>query len=562
MSVQADVGLSVGPDGAGAPRAPRPVFALTPKRVVVLVVVMGMLLTAGLTYTAVTLNDRNEHRLLEVHARQAGAVIESSILGITDPLATALQIGLATNGSTEEFTAFMDNYVGKAGPFVSASLWDTSGSRPKVLAHVGLRPLVSPSSPEALRLMSRARRTIYFAVAGAPNKVVKRIAYAHTDQADQHLMVYAERAIPPSRRVPVESDSAFDGLSFATYLGHKQVPSALATTDLPLSQLPLRGDTTTVTVPFGDTVVTLVAAEQAQLGGSFGLQLPWVFFVGGLLLTALGAVAAEELVRRRRNTAEDSYVISGLYDELGQLYGEQRSIAEELQRALLPLRNPAIADLEIASSYVAGAVSVDVGGDWYSIIGIDETTFGFVVGDVSGRGVSAATVMARLRYTIRAYLVEGHAPEVVLDLCARQVDLNEDGHFATVLVGVGDLATHTVTVANAGHLPPLLIGPQGTSFVSTHVNPPLGVSTDPYVSTTFAIPPATALLAYTDGLVERRGEMLDEGFERLAHAAVRCESPLDQLVSSLLDALLEGNHEDDVALLAFRWTRSTTSEEP
>jgi len=553
MSEQSDVGPSVGRDEGGALGAPRPVFALTPKRVVVLVVVVGLLLTAGLTYTAVALNDRNEHRLLEVHTRQAGAVIESSILGITDPLATALQIELATNGNTEEFTAFMDNYVGKGRPFVSASLWDASGSSPTVLAQVGLAPLVAPSSPQAAALMRRARRTISFAVAGAPTKEVKRIAYAQADQADHSLMIYAERAIPPSRRVPVESNSAFDGLSFATYLGRKQVPSALATTDVPLSQLPLTGDTTTVTVPFGDTVVTLVAAEQGQLGGSFGLQLPWVFFIGGLLLTALGAVAAEELVRRRRNTAEDSYVISGLYDELGQLYGEQRSIAEELQRALLPLRNPEIPELEIASSYVAGAVGVDVGGDWYSIIGIDETTFAFVVGDVSGRGVSAATVMARLRYTLRAYLVEGHPPAVALDLCARQVDLKEDGHFATVLVGVGDSATRTVTVANAGHLSPLLIGPDGTSFVATHVNPPLGISTDPYVSTTFTIPPATALLAYTDGLVERRGEMLDEGLERLARAAAASDGPLDQLVSSVLSSLLEGNHEDDVALLAFRW---------
>jgi serine phosphatase RsbU (regulator of sigma subunit) len=406
--------------------------------------------------------------------------------------------------------------------------------------------------------MHRARRTTSFAVAGAPNKEVKRIAYAQADQADLSLMIYAERAIPRNRRVPVESDSAFDGLSFATYVGHKQVLSALATTDLALSELPLKGDTVKVTVPFGDTVVTLVAAEQGQLGGSLGLQLPWVFFIGGILLTALGAVAAEELVRRRRNTAEDSYVISGLYDELGELYGEQRSIAEELQRALLPLRNPEIADLEIASSYVAGAVGVDVGGDWYSIIGIDETTFGFVVGDVSGRGVSAATVMARLRYTIRAYLVEGHTPEVALDLCARQVDLNQDGHFATVLVGVGNMETHTVTVANAGHLSPLLIGPNGSSFVETHVNPPLGVATDPYVSTTFVVPPKTTLLAYTDGLVERRGEMLDDGLARLAEAAGSNSGPLEQLISLLLDSLLEGNHEDDVALLAFRWAGAQT----
>jgi serine phosphatase RsbU (regulator of sigma subunit) len=528
--------------------------------VLILVIVVGLVLTGALTFTAVTLNNRNEHRLLEVHTRQAGAVIQASILGITDPLSTALQIELATGGNTTQFTTFMDNYVGKGRSFVSASLWDASGASPTVLVRVGVRPALAPSSAQAARLMRRARVSSTFSVAGIPDNMVSRIAYAEADPSNRSLVVYAERAIPPSRRVPVESNSAFDGLSFATYLGRSERTSELATTDVPLSALPLTGNTATVVVPFGDSVVTLVAAAQGQLGGSFGLQLPWVFFIGGLLVTALGAVAAEELVRRRRTAAEDSFIISGLYHELGQLYGEQRSIAEELQRALLPLRNPDIADLEIASTYVAGAVGVDVGGDWYSIIGIDESTFGFVVGDVSGRGVSAATVMARLRYTIRAYLVEGHAPEVALDLCARQVDLKQDGHFATVLVGVGDIAAHTVTVANAGHLPPLLIEPAGASFVPTHVNPPLGVATDPFVATTFTVPAHSSLLAFTDGLVERRGEMLDAGMARLARVAEGFQGSLDELVSMVLRTQIEGSQEDDVALLAFRWTDATTIE--
>ena len=100
---------------------------------------------------------------------------------------------------------------------------------------------------------------------------------------------------------------------------------------------------------------------------------------------------------------------------------------------------------------------MDIGGDWYSIIQLDDNRFGFVVGDVSGRGIDAATHMARVRFTLRAYLIEGHRPNVALDLSTRQLDLQADGHFTTVLIGVGDLAAGRITLANAGHLNPVVL---------------------------------------------------------------------------------------------------------
>ena len=145
----------------------------------------------------------------------------------------------------------------------------------------------------------------------------------------------------------------------------------------------------------------------------------------------------------------------GLYEQLGGLYGEQRTIAETLQQALLPRTNPSIPNLEIATRYVAGTVGVDIGGDWYSTLPIDDAHFAFVIGDVSGRGIDAASIMARLRFTIRAYLLEGHAPDTVLEMCSHQLDIEYDGHFATVLVGVGDLETRRVVLANAGHPRPI-----------------------------------------------------------------------------------------------------------
>ena len=199
------------------------------------------------------------------------------------------------------------------------------------------------------------------------------------------------------------------------------------------------------------------------MGGALGEVLPWIFLVGGTVLTVAAAAAAAELVRRRRDAEQAADTIAGLYSRLDSLYGKQHTIAETLQRALLPRSNPNIPGLEIASRYIAGADGVDIGGDWYGCIALDDGHFSFVVGDVSGRGLSAATVMARLRFTIRAYLLEGHAPEVVLGMCSRQLDLEEDGHFSTVLVGVGDLTSGEVTLASAGHPAPLVLSSPGRS---------------------------------------------------------------------------------------------------
>ena len=134
-----------------------------------------------------------------------------------------------------------------------------------------------------------------------------------------------------------------------------------------------------------------------------------------------------------------------------------------------------IEQLEISSRYVAGAEGIDIGGDWYSMVSLGDDHFGFAVGDVSGRGIRAATVMARLRFTIRAYLMEGHDPATVLNLCANQIDLSTDGHFATVLVGVGDVETREIAFASAGHFSPLLIDDTGAVYADLDVGLPLGV---------------------------------------------------------------------------------------
>jgi serine phosphatase RsbU (regulator of sigma subunit) len=294
--------------------------------------------------------------------------------------------------------------------------------------------------------------------------------------------------------------------------------------------------------------------------------LPSIFVAAGVVLSLAAGVVAWQLVRSRRAAERDAGIITELYDRLDDRYVEQRSIAETLQRALLPLTNPAIANLDIATRYVAGADGVDVGGDWYSAIALeDDRHFAFVVGDVSGRGVEAATIMARLRFTLRAYLLEGHPPDTALEMCAKHIQIGVDRHFATVLVGRGDLLTRTVVLANAGHLKPLVIDDGQAHYVETPVGRPLGLGPCTYATTTITMNPGATLVAFTDGLVERRGEDLLVSMEHLAETALAAEPlaasgegiDVESLLTQLVTTMTPEGPTDDIAILALRWHRTT-----
>jgi serine phosphatase RsbU (regulator of sigma subunit) len=365
------------------------------------------------------------------------------------------------------------------------------------------------------------------------------IGYALADPATG-FVVYADRSIPADRRAPVDRDSAFAQLHYAIYLGPKATLSALSTTDVAPSTLPLRGTTSRMQVPFGDTVLTLVTSPRSHLGASLSRRLPLLLLLGGLLLTVISSSAGYQLTRRRQTVEA--------------MYGQQRELSERLQRALLPRSNPVIPNLDVATEYVAGTRGVDIGGDWYSIIGLDGEEFGFVVGDVSGRGVDAVATMARARFTIRAYLLDGHSPAEVLARCSRQFDISEDGHLTTAVVGLGNWRTGEVTVANAGHPAPLVLTSSGARFADTSPGWPLGTGETTYESTTVQVPPGGTLFCFTDGLVERRGEDIDAGMQRLATTVEGAVvSSTGELVRHAVDQLRTPDAADDIAVLAIRW---------
>jgi serine phosphatase RsbU (regulator of sigma subunit) len=526
---------------------------MTAGRLGLVVGLVGLVITGSVAWAAWTLNSSNERRLLKVQTAQAGELLSSSILGLQGPLTTALEIETSTGGDIGQFARYMSANVGPGRAFTAASLWQSDGSSVRVLTTLGPPAKLQPASVAAQAFVTKAFHSSTFVVTGIPANLPQAVGYALASSANPKYAIYAERAIPANRQVPVESNEAFSDLRYATYIGDTTNSSDLATTDVAPKQLPLRGRTSRIAVPFGDTKLTLVAAPMGQLGGSLGANLPWIVLLVGIVLTVVSAFVAALLAKRRGEAERNAETISGLYSDLDRLYAEQRTIAVTLQRALLPRRLPSIASLEIATRYVAGADGVDVGGDWYSLVQIDDQRFGFVVGDVSGRGVTAATIMAQLRYTVRAYLLEGHGPGAVLEMCSHQLDIAVDGHFATVLVGVGDLGSREITFANAGHPSPLVVSGGESSFVETSVGPPIGVGPATYAETTIVMSARSTLLAFTDGLIERRGEDIDRGFQRLADAATDLDTTLDGVLTGLLATVAEDAAGDDIAILAFRW---------
>jgi PAS domain S-box-containing protein len=263
----------------------------------------------------------------------------------------------------------------------------------------------------------------------------------------------------------------------------------------------------------------------------------------------------------RRFSEDDLTVLSLAADRVAlaidhlRIYEREHRIAETLQRSLLPDRLPRLPGLEVAARYQPAASESEVGGDWYDVIAMPAGRVGLVMGDVAGKGLAAASMVGRLRSAMRAYALEGHAPADVVDRLNQLVWSEvEDGHMTTMVYVVIDPLEATVTWVNAGHLPPLAVTGDGIArFLDGPSSVPLGVMSYPsYEAAEVDLPLGGTVLLYTDGLVERPGELLDEGLDRLA-ATVRGQRVApEQLCSHVLEQLVPVGASDDVALLALR----------
>jgi hypothetical protein len=231
---------------------------------------------------------------------------------------------------------------------------------------------------------------------------------------------------------------------------------------------------------------------------------------------------------------------------------EDRSAARSLQRSLLPTSLPKIPGLELAARYVPGEGG-SIGGDWYDVFTLPSGRFCVVMGDVAGHGLAAAVVMGRLRSALRAYALEYDDPADVLERLDRKARHFEAGSMATVAYASFDPDLSEMRVSLAGHLPPVLALPGYAATVAElPVDPPVGVgAVVPRRTSTVRFPPGALLAFYTDGLVERRGVVIDVGLAALCQVIV--DAPPDVLCTSVMASMLGQDAPlDDVALLAVR----------
>jgi PAS domain S-box-containing protein len=261
-------------------------------------------------------------------------------------------------------------------------------------------------------------------------------------------------------------------------------------------------------------------------------------------------------------TAIDIHERKTMEARLFEVYQREHRIAETLQRSLLPERLPLIDGVEMAARYVPGGGGAAIGGDWYDVLERPDGRVALVVGDVAGHGLRAAASMGQLRNAFRAYgMVEASPAEVVARI-NRLVMSGVEQVMATVLYLVLDRDTGEVSFSAAGHPPPLVIAPGGSSFLEGGRSVPIGAA-DPAVfrESTAVLPPGSSLLLYTDGLVERRDAPLDERLDQLAAAAAGADDDLASLCERVLSEVLgDGDPVDDVALLAIRPLPATDTQ--
>ncbi|WP_406177852.1 PP2C family protein-serine/threonine phosphatase [Streptomyces sp. NBC_00996] len=300
----------------------------------------------------------------------------------------------------------------------------------------------------------------------------------------------------------------------------------------------------------------------ARLGYAASYALPLATEAAGRLGAAVWLYdEPAEPVERQRH-------LIGLYaryatEHLARLVELERTRAcmTTISEELLPPRLPRVSGVQLAARHRTGPRG---GGDWYDALPLPDAALGLAVGSVTGCGPSAVAAMGRLRASLRAYAVmEGEDPVAVLSDLELLLRLTEPARSATALFAYCEPALRKLTLAGAGHSPPLVIGARRTEFVETSLSAPLGMLAcweAPSVELTTG--PGETVLLYTDGLLHRTGDPMDRAFARLHAAAASVpralrEDPgaiVDHVLRSVLpDGLDEADSQEDVVLLAARF---------
>ncbi len=516
--------------------------------------IIGLVVTGVLVVVSHSQYVSNEKRLLGLRVKDAASLLAESLPATEASMAAAAQQADDTHGNVQRFEQLVTPQVGtKPNQWRTLSLWKAGALGNGPLAVVGVAPKLAASPAVASRFLGAAAHSPTLNVIGLLKAPSLRIGYAFANPTQPGgYVVYGERPLPANRQSRLQSTSQFAGLDYAVFLGKPSEQNLLVTDR---ARLPLPSPSATESVAYGNTKLTLAMSSRVPLAGTLPKDLPWIIAVLGSLLTIAAALMTLRLTQRRRGAEELAGRLEVTANENERLYAEQRGIAQTLQHALLPDRLPELPGIQASARYEAGEEGVEIGGDWYDVIDLDGRRLLLVVGDVSGHGLRAATTMAALRYAIRAYAAQNDGPAEILTKISRLVNVSESGQLATVLCATVDTQARQLSLTSAGHLPPLLLSNGDSRYLEAEIGLPIGVQEGiVYRSTTVTVPPEATVVAFTDGLVETRGENLDRGLERLRAAASSHDVGLPELLGRLVSEMGNGHSQDDIAIVGVRWT--------
>ncbi|MFI6698167.1 SpoIIE family protein phosphatase [Streptomyces sp. NPDC050509] len=256
-----------------------------------------------------------------------------------------------------------------------------------------------------------------------------------------------------------------------------------------------------------------------------------------------------------RTTGAELAARAGLVLDNARMYTYQENVAETLQDSMLPQVAPRMAGCDIATRYLPGTRLGRIGGDWFDAVKLPGSRTALVVGDVMGHGLNSAAMMGQLRTAVQTMATMEMPPAQLLrnldDLAQR---LGEQ-YLATCLYAVYDPIRSEVQIANAGHIPPVLVRAEdGSSEVlDVPTGAPIGVGGVAFETATVRIRPGDRLVLCTDGLVEVRGEDIGDGLAALCASAAHPAASMNDACDTIIRALnTRGGRKDDVALLMAR----------
>ncbi|MGZ4599892.1 MAG: GAF domain-containing SpoIIE family protein phosphatase [Oryzihumus sp.] len=359
---------------------------------------------------------------------------------------------------------------------------------------------------------------------------LNRLAVEHVDPAKVQLAIDLEQRYPADPDAPSGAWNVMrTGRSelVREVTDEMLVAAAIDEEHLRIArELQLRSGLTVPLVARGRVlgVITWVSAESDRLYGPDDLAL------------------AEDLAKRAAIAIDNA-----------ELHSQTVAAADQLQHAVLPEALPVVPGWELAS-YYSPSGRTEVGGDFYDAIPLSDGRLVLFVGDVMGRGVGAAAAMAQMRAAVRAYAALDPAPATVtgrLDLMFAQYPTEQ---LVTLVYMVADPVRGELVVANAGHPPPVLLRRDGTpEQLPLASGPPLGISEEPRQELTVPLEGGDTLVAFTDGLIERRDEDIDRGQQRMdAAMALLTGTDLSVALHELVTDLRDASRDDDVAALAVR----------